>query len=300
MKALSYIFSGLLAVISLQGMDSGNTTLFDLSIKQLEKQGVYNYAEQLHSLSEHQSFAALCVTLLKSNTFTVDEKLELVELLNNGSDDDLNTSYGSMNSDIDMYSDSDFLMNDTTARFHNTCYQDMVQALTAMFQHRERVTINTPGFDDRRLLHMVALTNDVTYANQRSLVQLLLSMGASCLVRDIHGCTPLHDAVSSLSVGVVQDLLQQVEGLESVHVGNAKGKAPLHVVLNAILHTPAAYHAEDIEKVKQIVELLCQAGADILAKDKQQESPMSIAQAIDMMTNTGMVILLRTYSKIRN
>lgn len=297
MKSFAILCSGFLVASSLYAMQ-GLDTLSSLCVKKLEQQGVQEFVNQLHALDEHQSFEALCVSLLKSDTFTVDQKLELVDLINTDPND-VNMSYDSM-SDIDMQSDPDTYMTDNTSRFHSNCYKDMVQVITAMFQYREKTTVNTPGFDDRTLLHITATGTDFSYQNKRSLVKLLLSMGASCLARDIHGCTPLHDAVSSLSVGAVQDILESKDGLQAVHIGDAKGHTPLHMIVSTVSDAPATYNRENSKNIAQIIELLCKCGANISAKDRLQESPLSIAQAFDMKTKGDLATLLQTYSKTRN
>ena len=291
MKVSLILVSGLVIGVSSHAMEQarvmqpvenrGVDTLHNLCVKKLEQKGVEHFSEELRNLDEHQAFKALCFSLLNSNSFTVEQKLKLLDKMQDGSalsdDDDVNfadsedesnRSEISNMSDIEMGSSfgsitsTGTMIVDNSSHFITHCYKDMVKLLASFFGKRETPTINSIGFDDRTLLHAAVYGSKFSYFNPRTLVRMLLSLGASCTARDIHGNTALHDAVSILNVGIVQDILESINGLHAVHIGDAKNQTPLHIVLEECKKNPNLF-----QQAVQIVRLLRGAGADIAVHD---------------------------------
>lgn len=269
----------------------GMESLFALCTKSLEKQGVRSFVNALNNVNEDVAFNIICTSLLKLNTFSKEEKIELIDMVETNSPHSNNTSFGS---DIEMGSSTESFKSSNEVSFVNPVYADLVSILSNIFDRSEHGTVNTPGFDDRTLLHAAANATIIPIQQQRRLIHLLLSYDGLCTVQDIHGNTPLHDAVGNRAADIVETLLSYKQGWDAVNIQNARGNTPLHCLIEWCLQADHNVFEFNKTEIGRIINALCNAGADIKMRNKAGKSIEDLVRMLCLqMGNQEIFVFLK-------
>jgi cytohesin len=153
----------------------------------------------------------------------------------------------------------------TPLHFASSC--GLCEVALALLDHGANV--HAQNDNGQTPLHRVSLGSEYSLAERDypHFSQLMLEHGADVNARDKDQATPLHSASFMSMLEVARVLLDHGA---NIHARNVHGQTPLHIVSQGILMFG------EISK-SDLVELLLSRGADVNARDDDQDTPFLFA-----------------------